>query len=158
GYDSYWDDATGSVVMVPRANEGTDTVRSSITYTLGSSVENLVLTGTAAIDGTGNEMDNLLQGNSANNTLAGGGAADTYLIGRGSGIDTIQENDSTAGISDQVQFGTGIAQADTTYARSGNDLIVSLAGSGDALVIQDWYLGTPYQIEQFRYADGSAIA
>jgi hypothetical protein len=44
-------------------------VRSSITWTLGANIENLVLTGTAAINGTGNSLANRITGNSAANVL-----------------------------------------------------------------------------------------
>jgi Ca2+-binding RTX toxin-like protein len=57
-----------------------------LTYTLGANVENLTLTGNAAINGTGNALDNVLTGNSGNNTLTGGAGNDT-LIG-GAGTDT----------------------------------------------------------------------
>ncbi|MDW2812726.1 hypothetical protein R5K32_21710, partial [Acinetobacter baumannii] len=64
------------------AGEGIDTVLSSITYTLGNNLENLTLTGSTAINGTGNALNNVLIGNSAINTLTGG-AGDGYLNGGG---------------------------------------------------------------------------
>ena len=80
------------------AGEGTaDTVEASITYALTANVENLTLTGTAAINGTGNELNNVIVGNSANNRLDGGAGADT-LVG-GAGADTIDggsENDTAS--------------------------------------------------------------
>src|SRR5690606_5503441 len=79
GNDTYVVAQTGDVVT-ENANEGTDLVRSSITYTLGSNLENLTLTGTTAINGTGNTLNNVLTGNSANNTLTGN-AGDDWLEG-----------------------------------------------------------------------------
>ncbi|MFM7369004.1 MAG: M10 family metallopeptidase C-terminal domain-containing protein, partial [Sphaerospermopsis kisseleviana] len=60
---------------------------SSVTYTLGSNVENLTLTGTKAINGTGNTLNNVITGNTGNNNLNGGGGNDT-LVG-GVGKDTL---------------------------------------------------------------------
>jgi Ca2+-binding RTX toxin-like protein len=65
--------------VVENASEGIDTVQSNITYTLGANVETLMLTGTTAINGTGNTFNNVLLGNSAANTLDGGVGADTML-------------------------------------------------------------------------------
>jgi Ca2+-binding RTX toxin-like protein len=62
---------------------GIDTVQSSVDFTLGDFVENLELTGSAAIDGTGNSLNNRMIGNSANNTLNGGVGNDTLLGGAG---------------------------------------------------------------------------
>jgi Ca2+-binding RTX toxin-like protein len=78
------------------AGEGTDTVKSSVTYTLPTAVEHLILTGTSAISGYGNGLANKLTGNSAANTLNGktgndtlkGGAGGDLLIG-GAGNDTL---------------------------------------------------------------------
>jgi Ca2+-binding RTX toxin-like protein len=172
GNDIYVVNVTADVVT-ENAGEGTDTVRSSVTWTLGSNLENLTLLSTGVINGTGNALANSLVGNSAanvltgaagndvldggagNDTLAGGTGADAYLFGRGWGVDTVQENDTTAGVTDEVLFGAGIALADTTFTRSGNNLQVAIAGASDRLVVQNWYLGSQYQVEQFRYADGS---
>jgi serralysin len=89
GNDTYIVDNAGDVV-IESFSEGTDTVQSSVTYTLNTlnalSVENLTLTGAKAANATGNALDNILIGSAANNILKGGAGNDT-LTG-GSGIDS----------------------------------------------------------------------
>ena len=85
GNDLYVVDNAGDSV-VELGGEGTDTVSSSISYTLGDNVENLVLTGSAAT-GTGNGLNNVVTGNSVANTLSGG-AGNDRLIG-GDGVDSL---------------------------------------------------------------------
>lgn len=58
------------------ATGGFDSVDSSVSYTLSGHVETLTLTGTAAINATGNAQNNILNGNSAANALLGGAGAD----------------------------------------------------------------------------------
>ena len=82
GNDTYVVDNAGDVVT-ENAGEGTDLVQSSLTYTLGANVENLTLTGAAAINATGNTLDNILTGNTANNVLTGGAGNDTMRGGAG---------------------------------------------------------------------------
>jgi Ca2+-binding RTX toxin-like protein len=86
GDDFYVVDAAGDLV-VEQPGDGTDTVYSSVTRTLEANVENLVLTGSVAINGTGNAGDNLLRGNAAANTLTGGDGAD--VLDGGAGADTM---------------------------------------------------------------------
>jgi Ca2+-binding RTX toxin-like protein len=83
GNDLYFVDNAGDSV-VELGGEGTDTVSSAISYTLGDYVENLILTGSAT-DGTGNGLANVLTGNALSNHLDGG-AGDDRLVG-GDGVD-----------------------------------------------------------------------
>ncbi len=83
GNDTYVVDSAGDVVSETSIFGGTDWVYSSVTHTLGANVENLVLTGTAAINGYGNALNNSLYGNSAGNYLNGGTGADTMRGGAG---------------------------------------------------------------------------
>ncbi|MEY4564262.1 MAG: hypothetical protein RLZZ618_3539, partial [Pseudomonadota bacterium] len=163
-------------VITENAGGGTDTVQSLFTQTLTANLENLTLMGSGVISGTGNGSANVLIGNGAANTLSGlvgndtldGGlgndtlngatGADTYLFARGHGQDTVQDNDATAGVKDRIQFAAGIVQADLRYSRVGNNLEALINGTSDKLVVQDWYLGAQYHVEEFRFNDGSILS
>jgi Ca2+-binding RTX toxin-like protein len=182
-------------VVTENANEGIDTVQSSVTLTLTSNVEHLTLTGTSAVNGTGNSLNNYLRGNAANNTLNGGGGndvlqgaagndtltdtsgnnaldggdgtdsvnggtgrefvaggvgADTLKLGggadiiafnRGHGADTVTAPTSGAGLNetnDTISIG-GVRYGDLRLARSGNDLLIKVAGTSDSLKLANWY-------------------
>jgi serralysin len=114
GDDTYIFNST-SDRAVELANEGIDTVRSSVSLTLPANVENLVLTGTSSLTGTGNELDNTITGNSAANRLYGRGGNDT--LNGGAGNDTLY----------------GEAGDDTLVGGLGNDVLVGGPGA-DAFV------------------------
>ncbi|MDD1428103.1 S8 family serine peptidase, partial [Dolichospermum sp. ST_sed9] len=78
GNDIYVVDTTTDVIT-ENVGEGTDTIQSSITFSLANltNIENLTLTGTAAINGTGNAGNNVITGNAANNILDGGSGNDS---------------------------------------------------------------------------------
>jgi Ca2+-binding RTX toxin-like protein len=85
GNDTYGvDRATDRVSEL--VGEGTDTVEASVTFTLPAEVERLTLTGTTAINGTGNDLANILTGNAAANTLTGAVGNDTLMGGAGNDI------------------------------------------------------------------------
>jgi serralysin len=83
GSDTYIVDNGADRAVETSATGGTDLVRSSVSVTLGSYVENLTLTGSGAVDGTGNRGANTLVGNGAANALKGGAGADTLDGGAG---------------------------------------------------------------------------
>ena len=174
GNDTYVVDNAADVVT-ELAGEGTDSVNATVSYTLGANQENLTLTGTSSIAGTGNELANTFIGNAGNNvltggagndtlnggagtdTLIGGTGNDTYVMGRGYGADTLQENDSTAGNSDLLQFTGGIATDQIWLRKVANNLEVSVIGTTDKMTISNWYLGSQYHVETFQTADGKIL-
>ncbi|RFB93271.1 hypothetical protein B5K08_13385 [Rhizobium leguminosarum bv. trifolii] len=138
GNDTYIVDNVNDVIIEGvDGSGGIDTVRASLAYTLSNSatqggVENLVLTGSGNIDGTGNDLDNSITGNNGNNVLGGGGGNDILDGGRGSdtllggaGDDTLNGG---AG-ADSLDGGTG---SDLMSGGDGNDLYV-VDNSGDSV-------------------------
>ncbi|PPD55372.1 MAG: hypothetical protein CTY12_00935, partial [Methylotenera sp.] len=126
GNDSYFVDNTGDIVT-ENLNEGTDSVQSTITYTLTTNVENLTLAGAAAINGTGNTLNNVLTGNSANNILSGGAGADTMLGGLGN--DTYVVDNIADVVIENAAEGTDAVQSSITYTLGANVENLTLAGA-----------------------------
>ena len=102
GDDVYHVDTTADVVA-ESGGDGTDTVASTVDYSLGQNVENLSL-GDGASSGTGNALDNVIEANSGDNALSGGAGNDTLEGGAGN---------------------------DTVIGGDGNDLIVGGSGAGN---------------------------
>lgn len=95
--------------VIENAGEGIDTVVSAVSYVLTAEVENLTLTGSLDISGTGNVLnnaitgnykDNVLNGAAGDDTLAGDSGNDTFNVMAGEGSDVIQDFLAGAGVGD----------------------------------------------------------
>jgi Ca2+-binding RTX toxin-like protein len=126
GNDVYVVDAVGDLVT-ELANEGADTVQASISYTLGANVENLILTGSAASNGTGNSLNNAITGNDAANTLDGGLGGDTMSGGGGDDIYIVDSMTDT--IVELVSGGADYVKSSVSFTLSNNVEDLYLIGS-----------------------------
>lgn len=126
GNDTYIVDDVADEI-VEQLVEGTDSVQSSVSYTLSDNVENLMLTGTSAINGAGNALDNSLTGNSAANNLDGGAGVDT-MIG-GFGDDTYFVDVPGDVITEVANAGNDTVLSTTTYSLATNVENLTLIGT-----------------------------
>jgi trimeric autotransporter adhesin len=145
GNDTYIVDNVGDIIT-ELAGGGNDAVRSSVTYTLSPYVDNLTLTGTSNINGTGNSDKNKIIGNSGNNIIdggagadkmTGGGGNDTYIVDNagdivtelpGGGIDTVKSSvDYTLVLNVEKLTLTGTATTGT-----GNGLNNTITGNTES--------------------------
>ncbi|MFM9916185.1 MAG: beta strand repeat-containing protein, partial [Rhizobacter sp.] len=181
GDDTYVVDNTGDTTIEAAAG-GADSVESSISWTLATEVEKLTLTGTAAINGTGNGLANTLIGNAGANRLDGGAGNDSlnggegldtyvgglgsdtladtsttsndiYVWGRGEGADTLTD----AGGTDRLDILAGVTEGQIWLRHVGNNLELSVIGTGDSLTINGWYSSAANRVESFKLSDGQAL-
>ena len=141
GNDSYIINSAGDqIIEVPDA--GYDTAYSTLTFRMPSGLERLILRGSAAIDGRGNDSDNQITGNNAANLLEGGAGRDK-LIG-GGGADVLSGNSG----ADVLTGGTG----SDTFRFAGAFPVV-----GEMDVVRDFVSGTDH-IEIERYYFGGIMS
>jgi Ca2+-binding RTX toxin-like protein len=133
GNDTYVVGTGDTVIEI--AGGGTDTVNSSVTFTLGANVENLTLTGTADSNGTGNSVANKLTGNSGKNKLDGKAGADEMKGGKGNDTYVVDNNgdivDETGGSGiDAVNSAITFSLVTSTKVK-GTFENLTLTGSGN---------------------------
>jgi Ca2+-binding RTX toxin-like protein len=149
GNDVYFVDNAGDQA-IENANEGTDSVFSTANFRLSANVENLVLQGSADLQGGGNSLNNALQGNAGNNILDGDAGADVMFGGAGNDVyfvdnagDLVFENAnegtdavfSTVSYTLTANLETLVLQGGGNLSGTGNVLANSIAGnSGDNLL------------------------
>ncbi len=125
GNDTYIISSLTDVVRED-ASAGTDLVLATVSHALAANVENLTLTGSADLVGTGNALANVILGNGGNNLLSGLDGNDSLTAGAGNDtLDGGAGNDSMAG---------GLGN-DTYVVDSATDLVSEAASAGTDLVL-----------------------
>ncbi|PPD38317.1 MAG: hypothetical protein CTY16_20355 [Methylobacter sp.] len=132
GYDAYIADTSGDVVT-EAIGGGIDSIYTSASRTLAANVENLILIGSTAINGTGNGLANILVGNAVNNVLSSGTGNDTLIGGLGNdtltggaGKDAFRFNTALAANIDKI---TDFAVVDDTIQLE-NSIFTKLTATG----------------------------
>ncbi|KKA06471.1 hypothetical protein VP02_17725 [Pseudomonas ogarae] len=95
-----------------------DTVRSSVSWSLGANLENLTLTGTAHVNASGNTLANVLIGNAGNNVLNGGVGRDT--LSGGAGNDTYILDNLGDKVTELANAGVDLIRTSVSYTLSTN--------------------------------------
>ncbi len=108
--------------------------------------------------GSGNDT---LDGGTGNDTLDGGSGNNTYLFGFGDGQDVITSGyDASAGRANTVQFKTGVASGDVKLSRNGDELVITLAGTTDAVHVRQFFSNDDptngwNPVQQLAFSDGT---
>ncbi|BAU42034.1 calcium-binding protein [Leptolyngbya sp. O-77] len=145
GNDTYIVDSASDAV-VELVGQGIDEIRSFVSYTLPANVENLTLLGSANINGTGNGLNNVINGNIGNNFLFGlagndnlnGGDGNDYLHG-GAGNDNMNGGlgddtyivDSLGDVAAEVAGGIDLVIASVSHTLSVNLENLTLTGAAN---------------------------
>ncbi|MHC8294133.1 M10 family metallopeptidase C-terminal domain-containing protein [Pseudomonas sp. LB3P58] len=136
------DNASDRVVETNTSTSQIDTVLASVSWTLGANLENLVLTGVSAINGTGNERHNFITGNAANNVLdgaegddsmSGGDGNDTYYVDNADDIVIETNSNAVSGGIDSVHSSLAAYTLGNNVERLYIDSTGAANGTGNAL-------------------------
>ncbi|MBC7950438.1 MAG: cadherin-like domain-containing protein, partial [Rhodospirillaceae bacterium] len=120
-----------------------------------TTIETAVLAPYTRIEG--NNAENTLTSGAGADMLAGGGRADTYLAGRGTGADLV-DNVGQGADGDRVLFGADVATDQLWFQRVGDSLKVSVVGTTDSLTVDAWYNSEQNHVSSFQTNDGHTLA
>jgi Ca2+-binding RTX toxin-like protein len=115
------------------------------------------LRGTTGADSlVGTNGNDTFSGSAGNDTLVGGGGDDTFYFGRTEGKDLIaQDYDSRITRAETLIFKSGVLPSDIQASLSGNDLVLSIRGTTDAVTVQGFRFAAYGSVQQVRFASGT---
>jgi Ca2+-binding RTX toxin-like protein len=137
------------------ADEGIDTLQTTVSRFIPNNVERVVLTGAGSINAGGNFDNNDFIGNAAANIFTDtSGGSDTYHFGRGAGNDRIVEFQQNVGEIDTVKIDAGVLLEELLVSRVGNDLVLSIQGATDTMALANWFGAATALVEEVRFDNG----
>jgi Ca2+-binding RTX toxin-like protein len=129
GNDVHFVDDAGDQA-IENANEGNDVVFSSAHLRLTANVENLILQGSADLQGYGNSLNNSIYGNTGNNILNGDAGADAMFGGAGN---------------------------DAYFVNDGGDVVIENSGEGTDAVFSTAHLRLSENMETLVLQGGADL-
>ncbi|MEM1047722.1 MAG: calcium-binding protein [Pseudomonadota bacterium] len=132
---------------------------SSLTY---EDIGQMILDGSVtAGDDTlnGFAFDETFDGGAGNDLLQGGAGSDTYKFGTGSGQDTIEDSAARLFVqTDRIEITGGLGEADVTFSRDGDDMLIAIDGTTDLLRVIGQFGSDGFrQIEEVVFDDGTVL-
>lgn len=122
---------------------------------------NDVMSGRGGVDLIhGGNGDDVIEGGAGDDIIDAGAGADILYFGRGDGMDTVQSMDWDSRAegknnNDTLRFLPGISANDVTAKLNQFDLVVTINGTTDGLVLQNW-LKADYRVDRMEFADGTS--
>jgi Ca2+-binding RTX toxin-like protein len=155
--------ATGETITVDDHFLGTATGLEQIQFADGTTWSRSQIQAVAWLQGTsaaetitGTDGDDTIQGKGGADTLLGGHGNDAYVYASGDGNDVIREVGYS--FDTDILKLTNLNSSDVTFARpiaDPNDLMINVTATGEAIIVDDHFLGTATGIEQIQFADGT---
>ncbi len=108
----------------------------------------------------GGQGDDTIIGGHGDDELVGGQGSDTYRFGAGDGRDRVVNNDSSSGAEDVVHIVGGLTPADVSIYRQGDDLVIEIDGTDDAIRVSSHFEGEGsehHHIDAIVFDDGSRL-
>ncbi len=126
--------------------------------TLDAGTEGAILNGDGGNDWlVGQEGADTLDGGAGNDILNGGTGSDTYMFGRGDGVDTLDNTGSDGSSTDTLTFDAGIASDQLWLTQSGNNLEISIVGLSDTVSLTNWFTDTAKRVDRIEVADETGV-
>ncbi|MGH8634540.1 MAG: putative Ig domain-containing protein, partial [Burkholderiales bacterium] len=99
----------------------------------------------------GLEGNDELDGGPGNDFLQGGVGNDTYFFESGDGVDYVFDEAGT----DSVRFGSSITPQDVGVTNDPYGTLYLMPGSGDRVLLLDWFNDQSPQVESVQFSDGT---
>ena len=155
GDDAYFiDNALDTVIEA--AVQGTDTVNSTVAWTLATDFEHLTLIGSSSVAATGNAASNTLRGNGGANHLTGL-AGDDSIVGDIL-ADTLTGGNDTLDGGDGNNTLVGGLGNDLYLVTTGTDTITEGLGGGTDQVTSDIDITLANNVENLLLTGGAALS